>query len=132
MAAIAVKLGTRDDALIERRALSVILMLAAVLRLALAAGLPDQSANFPDVASYREAAREILSGHVMSSDLAMPGYVLFLAATGATTIGRILADVAASVLGVWCVARVTRAIGGDNYAGLLAGLMWAVYPFSIF
>jgi 4-amino-4-deoxy-L-arabinose transferase-like glycosyltransferase len=121
-----------DEALIERRALIVVLILAAAVRLAFAAILPDQSASFPDVASYRDAAREILSGHLISSDLAMPGYILFLAATGATTIGRILADIAASVVSVWCVARITRTIGGDVYAGLMAALIWAFYPFSIF
>src|SRR5262249_25189436 len=116
----------------ERRALYVVLALAAVLRLAVAAVFPDQSAKFPDIVAYRTAALEILARHRIGSDLGMPGYVMLLVLTGATTWGRLIADAALSVLSVWCVVRVVQEVWQDTQAGLLAGLVWAVYPFSIF
>jgi hypothetical protein len=106
--------------------------LAAALRLVFAVILPDQSASFPDALGYRNAALELMAGHKISSDLGMPGYIVLLFATGVTTIGRILADVALSVLSVWCVARITREISADPWSGLVAGVIWAIYPFSIF
>jgi hypothetical protein len=121
-----------DRVLTERRVLCLVLILAAVLRLGLAAILPDQSAKFPDIVGYRNAALELMAGHRISSDLGMPGYVVLLVATGVTTIGRILADVTFSVLSVWCVARITREISADPWSGTVAGLLWAIYPFSIF
>src|SRR5580704_15000266 len=121
-----------ENSSFEQRTLCLVLILAAVLRLAFAAILPDQSAKFPDIVGYRNAALELMSGHRISSDLGMPGYVVLLFVTGVTRIGQILADGALSVLSVWCVARITREMSADPWSGPVAGLIWAIYPFSIF
>lgn len=120
------------DPVVERRALLVILIVAAVLRLALAPVVAGHVGYLPDVLSYRGIAADMLAGRLIENDLGMPGYPIMILLTGGGGLGQLLADIAFSVLAVWCIARIAKEITGDALAGLLAALLWAVYPFSIF
>ncbi len=120
------------DPAIERRALLIILGVAAVLRLAMTPIIAARVGYLPDILSYRTAAADLLAGHMIQNDLAMPGYPIMVLLAGGGGLGQLLADIAFSVLSVWCIARITREITGDALSGLLAALLWAVYPFSIF
>ena len=116
---------------IERLAMLAILTLALVVRVAFAALFPDQSAVLPDSIEYRMAAHELASGHLIANDYLMPGYPALIALTGGR-LGQYAADIALSVLSVWCLARIVREITGDAFSALTAALIWAVYPFSLF
>ena len=115
----------------ERFAMLAILILAVVVRAAFAWLLPDQSAALPDSIAYRAAASNLASGHLITNDFMMPGYPLLIALAG-PGIGQISVDIAFSVASVWCVARIVRVISGDAFSATIAGLMWAIYPFSLF
>lgn len=120
------------DPVVERHALLIILVAAAVLRFAMAPIIVAQIGYLPDVLSYRSAAADFVAGHAINNDLAMPGYPIMVLLAGGGGFGQLLADIAFSVVGVWCVAHITREITGDTLASLLAALLWAAYPFSIF
>ncbi len=120
------------DPAAERSALLMILGVAAVLRFAMAPVVAAHVGYLPDVFSYRTIAADLLAGHLTENDLGMPGYPIMILLAGGGGIGQLLADIAFSVLAAWCVARITREITGDALAGLLAALLWAIYPFSIF
>lgn len=120
------------DPVVERRALVCILVLAAVLRLALQPVIAARLGFLPDVVSYRKAAAEILLFTPLSDPWLMPGYPILVALSGGGGFGQLLADIAVSVVGVWCVARIAQILAGDALAGLFAALVWTVYPFAIF
>ena len=120
-----------DDPSMERLAMVAILLFAVAARVAFALLFPDQSAALPNSAEYRMAAHELASGHLIANDYVMPGYPLLVALTG-PGIGRLAADIALSVLSVWCVGRIVRAVTGDAFDSLVAAAIWAVYPFSMF
>ena len=120
------------DPAVERRALAAILALAAVLRLALTPVIAARIGVFPDVLSYRKAAAQLLSFTPLSDPWLMPGYPILVALSGGGGLGQLLADIAVSLVGVWCVARIAQILADDALAGLLAALVWAVYPFAIF
>lgn len=117
---------------VERRTLVVILVFAALLRLALAPVVHARLGYLPDVLSYRTAAAQLWALSLIKDPWVMPGYPLLVMLAGRGGFGQLLADTAVSVVGVWCLARITREISGNPLAALLAALMWAVYPFAIF
>ena len=117
---------------VERRALLIILGVAALVRIAVAALFPLQEFYIEDSDSYMRSAGNILAGRLIQSDLVMPGYPALLALTGAHPATRLCIDILLSLAGVWCLVRLTQAVSGDRVAGLLAGLIWALYPFAIF
>jgi hypothetical protein len=117
---------------IERRAILIVLGIAAVARIAIAVLFPVQEFYIEDSDSYIRSARDILAGRLIRSDLIMPGYPALLALTGAHPAMRLCVDILISLAGVWCLVRLTQAVSGDRIAGLLAGLIWALYPFAIF
>jgi 4-amino-4-deoxy-L-arabinose transferase-like glycosyltransferase len=110
----------------------MILGLAATVRISAALLIPDQTTYFPDSESYLGAARDLLAGRLIRSDLVMPGYPVLLALLGANSILRLCTDILLSIASVWLLIRLTAAVIGDRVAGLLAGLIWALWPFSIF
>lgn len=124
-------IGRLDDPSIERLAMLAILALAVAARVAFAMLFPDQSAILGDSLTYRAAASDLASGHLIANHVVMPGYPLLIALSGGGA-GQFAADLAVSVLSVWCVARIARQITGDALYALAAGLIWAVYPFSLF
>lgn len=130
--ALANMVALAGDPAVERRALFVILGAAALLRLAMVPFIATYVGYLPDVLSYRAIAADLLAGRLIENDLGMPGYPIMILLAGGGGIGQLLADISFSVLAVWCVARITREITGDALAGLLAALLWAIYPFSIF
>lgn len=115
----------------ERLAMLAILILAVVARVVFAMFLPDQSAALPDSIAYRAAASQLVSGHLISNDFMMPGYPFLIAMTG-PGIGQIAVDIALSVVSVWSVMRIVSKVSGDALSATVAGLMWAIYPFSLF
>lgn len=125
-------IGLAADPVVERRALLIILGAAALLRLAMTPFIAAYVGYLPDVLSYRSIAADLAAGRLIENDLGMPGYPIMILLAGGGGLGQLLADIAFSVLSVWCIARIAREITGDALAGLLAALLWAVYPFSIF
>jgi SAM-dependent methyltransferase len=120
-----------DDPRAERFVMLAILGLALAVRVVVAWLLPDQSAALLDSIAYRMAGAYLASTYSIANEYMMPGYPLLIALTGAG-IGQIAADIALSVLSVWCVARIVRAVSGDTLGAMAAGLIWALYPFSLF
>ncbi|MBM3527018.1 MAG: glycosyltransferase family 39 protein [Alphaproteobacteria bacterium] len=131
MRSLAEALGRIDPAL-ERRALLAILIAAAAVRLAMAPVVASKLGYLPDVLSYRTIAEELLASGRITNHAAMPGYPIVVLLSGGGGLGQLLADVALSVLSVWCVARMARDLTGDALSGLVAAAIWAVYPMSIF
>jgi 4-amino-4-deoxy-L-arabinose transferase-like glycosyltransferase len=129
---ISAMIASVNDASVEQRALLLVLALAAVLRLALAPIAAAHLGYLPDALRYQNAAADLLSQHMITDHRVMPGYPVLILLSGGGGWGQLLLDTALSVVSVWCVARITRDITGDPLAGLCAGLIWAVYPFSIF
>ena len=120
------------DPVAESRALAVILALAALLRLALAPAINARLGYLPDVLSYRTAAAQLWELHRIKDPWVMPGYPLLVMLAGGGGLGQLLADTGVSLVGIWSISRITRAFTADALAGLLAALMWTIYPFAIF
>jgi 4-amino-4-deoxy-L-arabinose transferase-like glycosyltransferase len=123
--------GVAMDPRLERRAMLAILALAALLRLVMIPVVFAQLGYLPDILSFRSAAADLWAGRGITNDYLMPGYPVLVLLSGGVT-GQLATDLALSLLSVWCVGRIAREIAGDAWCGLLAALLWAVYPFSIF
>lgn len=120
------------DPALERRGLVVVLALAALLRIGLAPVITARLGYLPDVLTYRTAAGQLLALKPLADPWLMPGYPLLVALSGGGGIGQLLADTAVALIGIWCVARIARDLTGNALSGLLAALLWAIYPFAIF
>lgn len=115
-----------------RRAMTVILAVAAAVRIAVWIALPDQSANLPDAATYRSAAQDILGLRLIGIPNVMPFYPLLIAATGGIPTLQVAADMVLSVATVWLIAQIVLAITHDRLAALAAAAIWALYPPAVF
>jgi 4-amino-4-deoxy-L-arabinose transferase-like glycosyltransferase len=132
MNAISRFLASLNDPVAERRVLIAILVLAAAVRLACIPVVAAITGYLPDVLAYRQAAADLLRGHLISDNFVMPGYPLIIMFAGGMPLVQEFIDIAISVVGIWCLARIVRELTGDALSGLLAGLLWALYPFAIF
>lgn len=116
----------------ERNVLLAILGVAALLRVAAAAMLPDQSALLVDAGSYRDLARGLIEHGVIAGGFyQMPLYPVMIALTGFGW-GQLAADIALSVASVWLVYAIAVELFGDRLAALLAATAAACYPPLIF
>lgn len=115
----------------EQKAIFLTLVIACVVRLAAAALIPDQSAMFPDAASYKRAAMNLWAGRGLENIYIMPLYPIIVAMVGAGW-GQTLFDISASVLSVWLVYVIAKALFSDSLVALVAALMAALYPPFIF
>lgn len=113
-------------------AVTAILAAAMAVRAIAAAVLPDQGAALPDIQSYRESAESLLTSWRMIDPTQMPLYPLLIALTGAG-LGRLVADIALSVVTVWLIYALTFELFADRMAALAAGAIAACYlPFAFF
>jgi 4-amino-4-deoxy-L-arabinose transferase-like glycosyltransferase len=120
------------NAAAERNMLLAVLGVAAMLRIAAATMLPDQSALLPDAASYRALASSLIANGVIAGDFhQMPLYPIMIALTGFGW-GQLAADIALSVVSVWLIYAITAELFGDKVAALLAAAGAACYPPLIF
>jgi hypothetical protein len=104
----------------------------AALIIRLAAIPLDAIDIIPDSQTYQTAALDILKDGVISSDIIMPLYPLFLALFGGGENTPILIGVIASLISVILTWALARAIFEDEKAGLVAAGMMAAYPMAIF
>ena len=116
----------------EPYVLLAILSAAAFARTGIALLFPPQEFYLEDSDSYMRSAQDILAGRHLQSLLVMPGYPTLLALAGANPVSRLCIDILLSVVGVWCLVRLTQAVSGDRIAGLFSGIIWSFYPFAIF
>jgi len=115
----------------ERIVVFAILGLAAVLRVAAAIVLPDQSHALLDAVSYRDSAAHLLQTWQIGNLFQMPLYPLLIAITG-PGLGQLGADIALSVTSVWLVYELADDLFADEYARLFAAAATACYPPLIF
>jgi 4-amino-4-deoxy-L-arabinose transferase-like glycosyltransferase len=121
-----------DDPAAAQRAMAVVLLLGAAMRLVFTLLLPDQSANTPDALGYRTAADDVLALRLISVPNTMPGYPLLIAATGCVVALQRAVDVVLSAASAWLIGSIVRLISRDKLAALIAAAVWAVYPMAMF
>ena len=114
----------------ERIVVIALLTLAAVLRIAAAVVLPDQS-NVVDALAYRELAERLWSDGQIGGCCQMPLYPLLIAIVG-PSIGQFSADIALSVVSVWLIYALADQLFSDQYARIFAMAAAACYPPLIF
>ncbi len=122
------------------RALIMLCLLAAILRLGFVAALPNRLI-FPDEEDYRKVAANIVAGHGAilgegAKAVRPPGYPYFLAGVFYVTGDQPLLPIRIlqalmSALAVWQVFAIAARVF-DPKAGLLAAALVAVDPFQIF
>jgi 4-amino-4-deoxy-L-arabinose transferase-like glycosyltransferase len=105
----------------------VILFAAAAVRLLAAAVLPDQGTLLPDVAIYRESARQLFADFKMSSIFQMPLYPALIGVFG-PGVGQHAIDIALSVITVWLIYELSLELFADRRAAILASIAAACYP----
>ncbi len=115
----------------ERVTVTLILILAAVLRAIAAALIPDQSALLPDANSYRNSATELLQHWHMTFPYEMPLYPILIAIFG-HGIGQLAADISLSVISVWLVYALSDELFANKHAAIFASAAAACYPPLIF
>jgi hypothetical protein len=115
----------------ERVTVTLILILAAILRVMAAALIPDQSSLLPDANSYRNSATELLQHWHMTYPYEMPLYPILIAIFG-HGMGQIGADISLSVTSVWLVYALTGELFANNYAAISASVAADCYPPLIF
>jgi len=115
----------------ERATVTLILILAAILRALAAALIPDQSSLLPDANSYRNSATELLQHWHLTFPYEMPLYPILIAIFG-HGIGQISADISLSVISVWLVYALTNELFANKYAAIFASAAAACYPPLIF
>jgi 4-amino-4-deoxy-L-arabinose transferase-like glycosyltransferase len=117
------------------RTISTIFFLALLIRVAFVFTLQD-GFYFPDSVEYSQAAVNLLTnGDLGESYNRPPGYPVFLADIylffGESILAvRMVESVMGALLAV-VITLIGRRIGGD-VVGVLAGLLWSIYPIGIF
>jgi hypothetical protein len=115
----------------ERIVVIALLTLAAVLRIAAAVVLPDQSNALVDALAYRELAARLWSDGGIAGYYQMPLYPLLIAIVD-PSIGQFSADIALSVVSVWLIYALADQLFSDQYARIFAMAAAACYPPLIF
>ena len=110
----------------ERIVVIALLTLAAVLRIAAAVVLPDQSNALVDALAYRELAERLWSDGQIGGCCQMPLYPLLIAIVG-PSIGQFSADIALSVVSVWLIYALADQLFSDQYARIFAMAAAASY-----
>ena len=110
----------------SRTIIGLILAAAAVLRIAAAALMPDQTAQVVDSQTYRMLGQHIWQG-VFNSPYFMPLYPGLIGVLGPGW-AQMLADIAVSTAMVWLVFELALALFGDLAIALVAAIGAAIYP----
>jgi hypothetical protein len=110
--------------------LGIIVLAGLIIRL-VAAPLPPKDL-LSDNRTYQAAASDILKGGVISNDIIMPLYPLFLALFGGGEKAQYLIGIITSLISVILTWALARAIFEDEKAGFVAAGIMTAYPMAIF
>jgi hypothetical protein len=111
----------------SRSLLWLVLALAAVLRIAAAALIPDQTAHVGDSLTYRALGHQLWQGGIFNNPYFMPLYPALIGALGPGWT-QMLADIAIATAMVWLVFELALGVFRDRAIALVAVLGAAVYP----
>ncbi len=116
--------------LLERANIWMLVGLTVLVR-ALVAVFAPAFPNLPDALAYSQGAQQLWAAGQIVDNNTLPVYPLFRLITG-DGVATLIAEFLLSGLCAWLLFLLAQQLGGRRLAGVLAALVWAIYPMAAF